>query len=310
MIDPIREFWRWWAGCDRPDAASVDGHIRAMDAGLGWEFSGFTATARNRSLTVHSNGDPTLRALAARWAAAAVPTAGWKFRAARPATPAPLSGLVTVDGVRIDLSRLRFDATPSPHRPEIDVTGVHPAFDAVDPEAAGRVTELALADVLGETRLDLWIGGIAGRGVAVARVGPVAGEPGEETGQALLRYVDGFAALERWRTWSRIGDAAVRWPLRGARWPRFDTHLAVAGASPDLVRALGEGGDDAGRADCAVVAWEDGGRIAHVYADGATGAPALVEAYAGRGAVIERGYDPTLREVRHLAGLYGHVEGG
>ena len=328
MIDPIQEFWRWWTACEQPGAAAVDRRVRAIDAGLGWEFSGGTATAGNRLLAVHSTGDPTLRALAARWAAAAVPTDGWEFLAARPASPSPLSGAVVVEGVRIDLSELRFDALPAEHRPEIDVTGVHPAFAVLGRGAARRVTELALADVLGETRVDLWIGAVTGRARvhrtggtrAAPRTGLVRGgsdaqtpadagavrAPGDArrlSGTAVRRFVDDFAALECWRTWSRMGDVAVWWPLRGARWPRFDTHLAVTRASRDLVRALGGNGGIA--ADCVVVAWEDGGRVAHVYADGVTSAPAFVEARAGPGAVIERGYDPTLAEVRHLAGLYG-----
>jgi hypothetical protein len=326
-VAAIVEFWVWW---DRARArvatAIADGtvgqlaeeistRVSAIHEDLQWELSPGKAT--EHSLVVAPGGDARLRATVARWLASA--PAGdtlFEYYGARQADDDVLSSKIQIGGEELDLKELRFGFTVEDDPHDIDVAVFHPGFATLPEQARGQLTFLALDWALGEEQVETWIGAVE---TAVTR------PPNPRTGRELQTAVADLAARHAEPVFAVLGAetrrgplvATVQLPLRSARWPRFDTHVAVT--TSFVKRDNGLPTDDAltqlrdleGRVeavlkgDGVLVAHETcaGSRTIHVYVDGATQASEAVTGAARSGPLSVKtdvSYDPALERVRHL----------
>jgi hypothetical protein len=328
--DAIVEFWVWWSTArPRIEAAIESGtwdglvdemgtRVAAIHPKLQWEFAK-GARARH-CLVVCAAGNPTLRAVAARWLAPAPPTTDtWEYASARQPDLRAFTSTLKIDGHELALDQIRFAARPDPDRHEIDVACHHPGFAGLPDEARGQITFLALDWVLGEYAVELWVGEVTW---------VVEPPPAAEPPAALAAAVAALAAEHHEPVWALLrGEtrsgapvlATVQQPLKSVRWPRFDTHVAVVlpyrlvndvGLPfEDSLEALREFEDRLTAAvgrDGELVAHEtaEGRRTLHFYADPATDAVSTIEG-AGSGwpegrASVKRAYDPGFERVRHL----------
>ncbi|XVU29684.1 hypothetical protein ACQPZJ_22170 [Actinoplanes sp. CA-054009] len=326
--DTIAEFWQWWAGTRDSVATAIgDGsvarfaddigrRVEAIHPGLQWELAPGSTSAH--ALVVTSGGQPESRAVAARWLAAA-PAADetWSYRAARAADPAAFGSVIDLDGLKLDLSEIRYGVAVDEQRRQIDVVCYHPGFAGVPDEARGQITFLTLDWAVGENDVEIWLGEISW----------TAEEPAAARTPAELRQaVDVLSAGEdRWvlMQGTRSGAplmATAAVPLRSARWPRFDLHLSVSlpyresndGRLPvdGSLAALRDFEDALGAAvagNGVLVAHEtwDRQRVLHFYVDSRSSARAEVESRLpgwreGRASVDARP-DPAFERVGHLS---------
>jgi hypothetical protein len=233
----IQAFWAWWAAA-RPRAekliagtpddafvAEMGERVSAIHPRLQWEFTAGTSTAH--LLVVTSAGDAELRSLAERWRRGA-PDADSTFgyASARQGDPDALDGaILDIGGHRLDLGDLRFGAVADREANAVHVTVWHPVFTGLPEEARLRVAFLALDWVLGEDRVEIWVGAIS----AAAGPGP------DLTARELAEVVDDMVPADgeaRWATiaGSRKGKplvALVQTPLKAARWPAYDLHIRI-----------------------------------------------------------------------------------
>ncbi|MBO0870199.1 MAG: DUF695 domain-containing protein [Micromonosporaceae bacterium] len=325
----IAGFWHWWPGArgrieaainsgewgDLPD--EVGNRIAAIHPDLQWEFTrGGTAS---HALIVTAAGVPELRAAAARWHAAA-PAADrtWEYHRTRQPDPAFRTVMLNLAGHEIRLQDTRFAFLLDPDRCEIDVVCHHPVFAEAPEEVQRQVPFLVLDWLLGEEAVELWIGGVAPQ-----RTLPDDALPP----QALAEQVAQLAAEYAKPVWALVTArdregypmlATIVRPLKSARWPRFDTHLAIC--LPYQQNSTGLPTDDALRelrafedrltatlgSDGELVAHEShrGRRTLHVYADDESAIPQLVQRAAatwpGRNATVSRERDPAFTAVAHL----------
>jgi hypothetical protein len=276
----IIEFWQWWptvqarlaASLDAPDggassAAEITQRVAAIHPDLDWELG--AGQAARYDLTVSPGGRSDLRATAARWLALAPPAdETWEFHDARQAIPT-VSGLtVEFDGLNLSLGDVRFGLTRHDH--SIDVAVFHPSFAEL-PELAEqplmRLAFLCLDWVLGEQAVETWIGEIS-----ATRTTPTPAD----TVDGLRRAVADLAAHHQEPQWvilcggpAQTQDlmAMAQVPLRPARWPRFDTHVALTlpyedrgnGLPTDAALALLRQFED----DLAPILGQDGELLAH-----------------------------------------------
>jgi len=233
----IGEFWAWWATA-RPRAekliagtpddafvAEIGDRVSAIHPSLQWEFTAGTDTAH--LLVVTSAGDAGRRSLAERWRRAA-PDADSTFgyASARQGDPGALDGaLLDIAGHQLDLGELRFGAVVDTEASAVHVTVWHPVFPRLSEDARLQVAFLALDWVLGEDRVEIWIGAIS-----------AATEPGPDlTAAALVEVVDGVIPADGAARWSTIAGtrrgkplvALVQTPLKAARWPAYDLHIRI-----------------------------------------------------------------------------------
>jgi uncharacterized protein DUF695 len=324
----IQGFWAWWATA-RPRAekmiagtpddalvAEIGDRVSAIHPGLQWEFTAGADSAH--LLVVTSAGDAGLRSLAERWRRAA-PDADRTFgyASSRQGDPGALDGAVLdIAGHRLDLGELRFGAAVDAEASAVHVTVWHPVFPGLPEEARLQVAFLSLDWVLGEDRVEIWIGAIS-----------TASEPGPDlTGAALAEVVDGMVPAggeELWSTMagSRKGKplvALVQTPLKAARWPAYDLHIRIdvpyrsrdenGFPAEDAFPALYALEDriDARVDGAVVVAHEtsDGVRTTHLYADRPAAAavlePLLLDWPDGR-IRMKVTPDPGWTAVSHLA---------
>jgi Family of unknown function (DUF695) len=269
---------------------------------------------------VTSGGKAELRAVAARWLAAApAPDEIWEYHEIRRADPTIFESRLAFGDISLEVDEVRYAFSVDEQRGQIDVMCFHPAFAQAPEEVRAQVTFLTLDWLLGEDRVETWIGAIHWTETAPA----VPRRPEE-----LRHAVDELCARgDRWALMGAEGKdglprmAVANLPLRSARWPRFDTHLGVTlpyrtcneGQLPVdaslqelrdfedmLVSALGRDGT--------LVAHETGNRLRtlHLYVDSQSDARARVEAclpgWAEGGAGMSATYDPGFDRVGHLAG--------
>lgn len=329
--EAIAEFWSWWPGFrPRAEAAIASGgwdglvdeigpRVSAIDAGLQWEFA--RGTHAKHALVVCPAGDAKLRATAARWRDAAPPTDGtWEYHAARQPDPAALEARLQLAGRELDMAEVRFAFTVDTDRSEVDVVCHHPAFASVPDGARTQITFLALDWSLGEDAVELWVGSVDS---AVAP--PANAQPP----QALAAAVAGLAERHSEPVWTLLHGrapsglpilAVAQRPLKAVRWPRLDTHVAVAlpyrtandaglpvDGSLDALRAFEDAVTEALGNDAELVAHEStaGARTLHFYADPTTASVAAIQR-AARGwpegrASVKVTYDPSLKAVSHLS---------
>ena len=327
----IAAFWSWWPEVrDQLDTGiregSVRGHaemiaerVNAIHSKLEWELApGLNAT---HALVVTSAGEAELRAVAARWLAAApAPDDLWEFHDIRRADRKDFRRATLAFGdLKIDVDEIRYAYTVDRQRGQIDVLCYHPGFAGAPEQVQGQVTYLTLDWLLGEDKVESWIGVIHWTDEPLA-------EP--HTPEELSAAVDDVASRsEQWALMGAEGKdglprmAVANLPLRPARWPRFDTHLGVTlpyrtcndGRLPidGSLQALRDFEDMLVAAvgpDGTLVAHETGNRMRtlHLYVDSQSRARGRVETalpgWAEGRAGLDATYDPRFDRVEHLAG--------
>ena len=325
----IAEFWQWWSQArGRVAAALEDGNaeslsrdishrVHAIDGELQWELT--VGGSARHALVVTSAGAATLRATVARWLAGAPPADEiFEYQGSRQPDDEVFTSLMQLGPWELDLSLLRYVFSAHKDAHELDVAVFHPMFRELPEPARVQVAFLALDWALGEEQVELWVGRIEAQPqpgtelrsvtelrVAVAELAARHSEPifvmlgGQtESGQPVL--------------------AMVQAPLRPARWPRFDTHVAVelrfhardTGLPTDealtQLRTVEDQIEAAVGTDGTVVAHETvaGRRTLHVYVDGATGAVDSTRRAALRDNPLKTrvkvSHDPGLDQVAHL----------
>jgi hypothetical protein len=258
---------------------------------------------------------PQHRAAAARWLAAGPPADDiWEYHDTRPGDPAACTSTLQIAGTSVDLSQIRYAIEVDRERHQIHVTCYHPAFAHLPDDVQGQITYLSLDWLLGEAAVEIWLGGIRWTGLAPAglrtptdlRHAVAAIDGGYRWGLIRGRDSDGLPRL-----------ATVAMPLRSARWPRFDTHVAVAVTYPsDRVQLPTDASLAALRAfedqitlpghEGTLVAHETGRRqrVFHFYVDaaapGQTRLEAAATAWAEGSVTVTVAYDPGFDRVRHL----------
>jgi hypothetical protein len=327
----IARFWAWWpAARPRIEAAiasggwsdlqaEVNGLVSAIHRDLQWEFS--KGTVAEHAFVVAPAGNPKLRAVAARWLAAApAADATWEFHDSRQPDPNVFTATMELEGHKLDLSLLRFASTPDVDRHELDVVGYHPVFAELPDGARAQVTFLALDWLLGETAVELWIGG-----VSWSTTPPAGAQPPNALAEAVAalaeehRGGDDAALLTGEKRSGMPLVAMVHMPLKSARWPRFDRHVAItlrfrlandAGLPLDeslqALRAFEDGLNETLGDTGEIVAVEtsEGARVLHAYVDSESDGVAAIERamsgwHEGKSS-IKQAYDPGLENVAHL----------
>jgi hypothetical protein len=332
--DRISAFWTWWSeegaafcaqALDARDVARIvpvlGPRVDRLQDDLAWELVG--GTVSEHTLVVSAEGAPELRALARRWLLdAPAATETWSYSDVRPPLPDVDDASIGLDGGVPFALR---DVTVAARRvgTRLDLTVHHPSFADVAPEERLRFALLALDAAIGQTAVELWIGEIT----------PSELVPRDGFGLDPLRafvermqgeYVDQDGAPS-WVLLRGEGPrgpvlAAVTVPLHPAISPLLTHHVGVlvpylqqddeglpAGTSLDALGALQERIVALLGPDGRVVAHESaaGVRLLHVYADGATDAPARLHRDRlgwGEGtAEVEVTRDPAWDRVRHLA---------
>ncbi len=333
--DAIREFWSWWeatgeelagrvvAGHSDPDAeAELSRLVAAIDPGLQWEFG--PGSQSLHLLVVTAAGDPSLRAPARAWLAAAPPSGTiWGFADLRAPVPNAADSILEFAGRTIALDD--FVVAAQRGSTSIDVAIHHPVFNDIGEDEAAHLSYLALDTFLGEEATETWIGAVTWPSDPPLDAFPL---------RHLATIVADFAAGHRdpsgapaWVGLQGTGPtglpilAFAQIPLRQITFPLFDTHVAVslpyAEAGPDgqpttageeHLQAVAERIGAALGADGRTVAQQshDGIRLLHVYVDGRTDAGERIAAAA---ADWEHGnaqtvltHDPGWSLVHHLAG--------
>ncbi len=325
--EAIAEFWRWWTDARHRVAKAIEdgsvgsmegeisGRVAAIHKSLQWELSKGKAAAH--SLVVTPAGEASLRATVARWLAAA-PAANETFEyfGSRQADDAVFTARMQIGGRELDLSSIRFSFTVEDDAHEIDVTVFHSDFEALPQSAMIQVTFLSLDWALGEEQVELWIGQVDPSLDATADLRSVADLQAAVRDLAAKHAEPRYAMIAAETSRGVPMMALVQVPLKPARWPRFDTHVAVTLSYPAqdnglptdesltqlrdiedrIVPALGADGD--------LVAHEtsDGKRTLHIYVDGATGAATAVESGGDPPLKVSTKvtYDPAFEGVAHL----------
>jgi uncharacterized protein DUF695 len=326
--DAIQGFWAWWEEtrpraekliAGTPDDAFVaefGGRVSAIDPGLQWEFTAGTDTAH--LLVVTSAGDARLRSLAERWRRAAPPADDtFGYASSRQGNPGTLDGAVLdIAGHQLDLGELRFGAVTDSEASAVHVTVWHPSFPGLPEDARLQVAFLALDWVLGEDRVEIWVGAIS-----------ASAEPGPDlTATGLAEVVDGMIPSDDEPLWSTMAGtrkgkplvALVQTPLKAARWPAYDLHIRIdvpyqaqdenGFPAEEVFPALYALEDriDARVDGAVVIAHEtsDGVRTTHLYADRPAAAavlePLLADWPDGR-IRMKVTTDPGWKAVSHLA---------
>lgn len=163
-------FWTWWTeeGAAACEAGIADGtveelvdeltaRVHALSPDLAWELG--PGEGAQHLLVVSPEGNPQARATARRWLRAApAPTATWEYADARPASPDPGSGGITVGATQVDFSGIRVAATRVAHH--VDVVVHHPSLRGLPEQARGSVVFISLDHTLGETECETWIGNV------------------------------------------------------------------------------------------------------------------------------------------------------
>jgi hypothetical protein len=324
----IAEFWQWWSQARERVAAGIGdgsigsmadeigGRVAAINDDLQWEL----APGRNaqHALVVTGGGDAALRATVSRWLAAAPEAdAVFEYVGARQPDDRAFSARMRMDGDELDLSELRFAFVIDDHGHAVDVEVFHPEFVRMDEASRVRVAFLALDWALGEDLVELWVGAVDAPSEAPDELR--THEELRTTVAALARQhaEPVYAMLEALTDQGMPLLAVVQVPLKGARWPRFDTHVAVKMGFParenglpteeslallrrhedSIAAAVGDDGEVVAHETC------EGVRTLHVYVDGTTDAAWVAAETARSGPYdgrAEINYDPRFARVDHL----------
>jgi hypothetical protein len=321
----IAEFWTWWKSVRDEVAAGISGEpvhvdeinrrVATIASDLQWELT--PGIDSQHALVVTAAGDSELRATAARWLAGA-PDADevWSYRSARIADPKVFSATLELGDTNLELAGMTFAYEVHKDHHRVDVRAHHPSFAEIPDGVRAQVTFLCLDWLLGETEVETWIGAVEWSDTALADAGPP-----ELLAAAVAEVAAGGDswALLRGSKDGKPLMAMVNLPLRPARWPRFDTHVAVVlpyrayndGEFPiegslAALREIEDSIQDVLGSDGALVAHQSGSRrrTLHYYVDGETDlSRRLAEAsrqWPEGKAVALSVVDPTMRQVSHL----------
>jgi hypothetical protein len=324
----IAEFWRWWSQARERVAAGIsDGSIGSMAGEIGdrveainddlqWELS--PGRVAKHALVLSSGGDAALRATVSRWLAAAPPAdAVFEYVGSRQPDDRAFTARMRMDGHELDLSELRFAFLVEDHGHGVDVEVFHPEFVRMEERARVRVAFLALDWALGEDQVELWVRAVEAPSKAPEELQTLAELRATVAAVAARHAEPVYAMLEALTDRGMPLLAVVQVPLKGARWPRFDTHVAVKIGFPArenglpteealallrdhedaIAAAVGEDGDVVAHETC------EGVRTLHVYVDGTTAAAAVAGETARSGPYdgrAEVNYDPRFARVEHL----------
>jgi hypothetical protein len=330
QLAAISAFWQWWpsmrdvldaaiqSGSVREHAEAIGQRVHAIHAELEWELTpGFGA---QHALVVTSGGKAELRAVAARWLAAAPPPDDrWEYHDIRRADPKVFDSNLVFGDLKLEVEKVRYAFSVDDQRGQIDVLCYHPGFAGAPEQVQAQVSYLTLDWLLGEDQVEIWIGAIHW-----TENEPATPQRPEE----LRAAVDDIASRgDQWALMGAEGKdglprmAVANLPLRSARWPRFDTHLGVTlpyrtcneGRLPieTSLQALRDFEDmlvATVGADGTLVAHETGNRMRtlHLYVDSQSGARGRIEAalpgWSEGRAGLDATYDPRFERVEHLAG--------
>ncbi|MER6173127.1 DUF695 domain-containing protein [Streptosporangium sp. NPDC001681] len=236
--DGIGEFWAWWAEA-RPelDAMVAAGEAERLAEWIGpavlvvhpslvWEIA--PGRSADQALVVTSAGDPELRPIAHRWAAAAPPADGlWEFHPSRRANPHAMDLTLDVGGYEFALDKLVLGLRAPHGNPRVDVVAYHPIFTILDDETRTEAALLALDWLLGEDDVARWVGDIS-----AAAFEPIDAVPAVHLPSVVSDLASGYRD-EQWAllegetaTGARL-IATARYPLRPVDHPLFDQHIAI-----------------------------------------------------------------------------------
>jgi hypothetical protein len=323
----IVEFWVWWDQARHRVAAAIGDkgtempveeisrRVKAIHGDLEWELSPGKVAAH--SLVVAPGGDARLRATVARWLSAAPPAdETFEYAGSRQADDEVFTATMQMAGQDLDMSELRFAFTVADDAHEVDVSVFHPGMRALPEGARAQLTFLSLDWALGEEQVELWIGAVDHQ----LQPSPTLHSPADlrkAVAEIAARHAEPVYAILGAETRRGPLMATIQLPLRSARWPRFDTHVAVTmsfakrdnGLPTDesltQLREVEDRVEAAVGGDGVLVGHEtcDGSRTIHVYVDGATRASDAVVGAARSGPLTAKTditYDPALDRVRHL----------
>jgi hypothetical protein len=173
-------FWTWWAsakdgiaadigrGTVAGRAGEISAEVNRLHKKLAWELSpGSTA---EHALVVSPEGNPELRPIALRWAAAAPsPDATWEYHPSR--QPGP-PHVLEIRGTRVPFSEVRSTTSWDESRELLTVAIWHPALDGLPSEVKAQIAFLFLDNLVGEDDVERWIGAIEADPDAVAGITP------------------------------------------------------------------------------------------------------------------------------------------
>jgi hypothetical protein len=280
--------------------------------GLGLDCELNQGDAARHAVCMSCNGDPRLRKLAYRWYQAAPPgDDAIEFHPHRIAAHDPMSIAIGIDGLNASIADLRFDVSVDSSREKVDLVVKTPDWPQETREAA---VFLALDAILGEVRVERWIGRIefADRGPTDDGLDAVALAQKVATLDAAARNHPAWAILQKVDKEGRMHAlVSVRRPLKPIDFPLFD-HLvrchSLVPADADGSAQLGDAQRDeeelstqfAGRAlHAASITTSDHERTALFYVDSdqSTG-DELENAARSRGFHVDRYSDPEWKAVR------------
>ena len=325
--EAIAEFWQWWdTARSQVTAAIGDGtvadlgeqlgrQVEAIHADLQWELTPGELSAH--TLVVSAGGQAELRAVAARWLAAAPPAdETWSYRSVRAADPSTFEAVIELNGHKLDLSSIRYGLVVHRESRQIDVTCFHPDFGGLPDDVQGQITFLSLDWAVGENDVEIWLGEISW--TAVQPESPRTAAELRHAVTAVAGDEDSWVLMQGERDGLPLLATAAS-PLRAARWPRFDLHVAIRlpyrqgneGQLPveeslEALRAFEDELCASVGTNGTLVAHESGRRLRtlHFYVDAQTNARAELESRLpqwreGRAAADVR-LDPGFDGVRHL----------
>lgn len=166
--DAVAAFWQEWptlralleqelAQGDYGDGTEQLTDLTAeIDPGLEWDL--LPGRDARHALCLSAALDPALRPLTEQWVRAAPePDGDWEYHPARiPVTPVALE----VGSFRIHPRDVLVVIEPDQSREELDLTVGHPDFAALDEVRQLQVVFHLLDDLLGEDRMESWIGSV------------------------------------------------------------------------------------------------------------------------------------------------------
>ena len=166
--DEIAAFWKEWPALrglledelDRGEYGDGTDQLteltEAIDPGLEWDL--MPGRGARHGLCLSAASDPALRPLTEQWVRAAPdPDGVWEYHPARiPVPPVALA----VGNLRIHPSDVVVVAETDSSREELNVTIGHPDFGLLDEVLQLQVVFRLLDDLLGEDRMEAWIGSV------------------------------------------------------------------------------------------------------------------------------------------------------
>lgn len=318
----IADFWEWWAGSGDAVVAELDAQEplgpavsalldQAEVLGLDCELS--PGVVARHALCMSANGDPRLRKLAHRWHEAAPGSdEGIEFHPHRLAVPDPMQLGIRLEGVEVRVSDLRFAVGVDESHERLDLTVATPAWPD---EVRAQAVFLSLDAILGEDRVERWIGGIEFADLrSFAGTVDAAG-----LAQAVAELESGARAEPTWSLLQKVDEEGavhelilVPRPLKPIDFPLFDAFLECRVEVPrdengELQLADSQAAEEALRDQfagrmlhAASITSIAGERRALFYLDSEDGATVdeLERAARARGFEVERYFDPAWEAVR------------